>query len=372
MNVSSGQTWSVVDKVLRNLSLRSPNLKGIALHMGGAVSEVESGLVTWLRATPSLVSIELPDRYHTEKIVAAMGSMQELRTIRTSWKYERPPSAVGASRPFPDLPPPLLENMDLCGTVESVTAVVLSCDAWSALTTLGVSFPDFLTADEVMDFNELIAQSCERLVGLELNLRRAIINEDVTIRFDQIRPLLVLKSLESFSIAQNSPFDIYPEAVLEMAAGWPKMKKLWFSADPDDPTDDMVWTGSGITVIEDIARHLPQLTELGIYWNVENNDLPEIDGSVALAPHFSGKLILRVGYSRLHVITMPSVGVYLGHICGPRLEIQTGRSPWNFPTRPAPEGASTFRSRWKEVERLAVMVGRCKEALTKHLVSPSL
>jgi hypothetical protein len=99
-----------VGLLLRNISLRASAAEEIILHTDADVSVVEAGLLSWLRATSTVVSIRLPHRYQTAKVVAALENMLGLKSIATSWRYDQALHPDGASHPFPNAAPPSLET----------------------------------------------------------------------------------------------------------------------------------------------------------------------------------------------------------------------------------------------------------------------
>lgn len=244
----------------------------------------------------------------------------------------------------------------------AVTALVLSSGLWSQLTTIGLSFQPVETGEEVKAFLELLAGNCTKLTGLELNMRRPTVNENSSIVFDTIRPLLVL-NLKSLSVAQNRRFLLTVQVVREMAEAWPDLRKLYLGADPDEPlAGSRRSKGTSMKVIEALARHLPGLEELGMFWNT--SELPTLTRKLARSPQFHGDLLLDVGFSRLPEGSASLVGFYLGNICGPKMRIRAGRSPWTSTTRAAPADFSKSETRWNEAETLARLVAESRETLT--------
>ncbi|KAG8933435.1 hypothetical protein FRC01_009269 [Tulasnella sp. 417] len=227
----------------------------------------EAALAKWFESTPLLTETELPRYNQTEGIIGTLGKLENLRSLATVWDNHLP-YEHGVRFHLSDDTFPCLTNLDIEGHLDYALTTLQNSPQLSRIKCICLTCYRAPTPDDVLNLTTALVSACPVLDVVWLNF----ISEDGTtttkaLSFEVFRPLLECHQVTEFVVGHDMPLLLQESDIDEMAEGWPELRVLLLTRDPNHPSDDTsnlaVKYGLDISARAHMAQKLRNLTNFG-------------------------------------------------------------------------------------------------------------
>ncbi|KAG8911945.1 hypothetical protein FRC01_005385 [Tulasnella sp. 417] len=368
MSFCTGMPGRCLKGLFQALVSRTGVLDHFHLSTDCPVVEYEAALAKWFESTPLLTEAELPRYYQTEAIVGTLGKLENLRSLATVWDNHLPYDEHGVHFQLSDDAFPCLTNLDIEGHLDYALATLQNSPQLSRIKCICLTSYRAPTPDDVLNLTTALASACPALDVVWLNF----ISEDGTttsraLSFEVFRPLLECHQVTEFVVGHDMPLLLEESDIDAMAEGWPNLRVLLLTRDPNHPLDDTtnlaVEYGLDISILAHMAQKLRNLTNLGLFLDVQ--EFTDFEGNLDPAHQFEKMIVLDVGCSPISTNAVSAVGLYLGSLmASPEAWVQCSMEPWFRGTRGDPKFTENW-GRWYNAYTLMNMVTRSKVVTAK-------
>ncbi|KAG8924040.1 hypothetical protein FRC00_005570 [Tulasnella sp. 408] len=365
MSFCTGMPGRCLKGLFQALVSRTPLLDHFHLSTDCPVVEFEVALAKWFESTPLLTEAELPRYYQTEMIVGTLGKLENLRSLATVWDNHLPYDEHGVCFQLSDDTFPCLTNLDIEGHLDYALATLQASPQLIRIKCICLTSYRAPTSEEVLNLTTALASACPVLDVVWLNF----VSEDGAtatepLAFEVFRPLLECHGVTEFVVGHDLPLLLEASDVDEMAEGWPELKVLLLTRDPNHTSNTLAFDyGLDVSILAHMAHKLRNLTNLGLFLDVEQ--FTDFEGNLDPPHQFEKLIVLDVGCSPIPVHAVSAVGLYLGSlIVSPEAWIQCSMEPWYRGTRGDPKFTENW-GRWYSTYTLMNMVTRSKAITAK-------
>ncbi|KAG8950574.1 hypothetical protein FRC04_007393 [Tulasnella sp. 424] len=363
MSFCKGMPGRCLKGLFQALVCRTAVLDHFHLSTDCPVTEFEEALARWLQSSPLLTEVELPRYYQTESVVRTLGQLPDLRSLAIVWDNPLPYDEHGVHFAISDDSFPNLTNLDIEGHLNYALSVLQTSPQLSRIKCICVSSYRAPTSDEVLNLTSALASACPALDVVWLNL----VSEDGStteepLSFEVFRPLLECHAVTEFVVGHDMPLWLEEIHVDEIAEGWPELKVLLLTRDPNFPDGDISSEqGLDISILAHMAQKLRNLTNLGLFLDVDH--FTDFEGNLDPLHQFEKLIVLDLGLSSVPPHAVTAVGLYLSSLVSPETWIQCSMEPWFRGSRDAKVVENM--GRWFNVHGVMNMVARSKVVTAK-------
>ncbi|KIO32350.1 hypothetical protein M407DRAFT_214307 [Tulasnella calospora MUT 4182] len=300
-------------RLIKQAAGRTPHLKSLGLDL---TAGVESSLGMWLSKSQLLESLSLPQNYQTAAIVQALDSLTYLKWLKLRYASHL---EGRADQCFPFNSPatfPRLETLEIGAPLDRLAQLFQTSEQVKQLKEVILS-SDNPTSEQVFNLTTVVAQRCRGINSIALKLYPSGADQDCSLSFEHIRPLLACHGLQVFEIETRKPFPLNEQDLKDMALAWPGIQQLDLSPNPYTESNR---GGFPLRLLPIAAGLLPTLRILGIYLDPEG-DVPEPDYKLLPSSEFQSLQVLDFGTSIVPAEGPVALGFIIGPLCKQEVQI---------------------------------------------------
>ncbi|KAG8933432.1 hypothetical protein FRC01_009266 [Tulasnella sp. 417] len=307
MSFCTGMPGRCLKGFFQALVTRTGVLDHFHLSTDCPVVEYEAALAKWFESTPLLTEAELPRYYQTEVIVGTLGKLENLRSLATVWDNHLPYDEHGVHFQLSDDAFPCLTNLDIEGHLDYALATLQNSPQLSRIKCICLTSYRAPTPDDVLNLTTALASACPALDVVWLNFISSFIVRSVP---------TAVGVPSSNGVRGGGRHAAAAGDIDEMAEGWPNLRVLLLTRDPNHPSDDTsnlaVEYGLDISILAHMAQKLRNLTNLRLFLDVQH--FTDFGGNLDPVYQFEKMIVLDVGCSPISTNAVSAVGLYLGSL----------------------------------------------------------
>lgn len=355
-------------------AMKLQGLNNLTLSCLQPIDLVSKALASWLSHMVALQGVDLPPFYHSSEVIGTLGALPLLRSLRTCWPTTQNASATGMNFSWlmypPGRPHPQIEAFGSLEELALEGPATRLCHLFSTfpeqckrLTYLGVTGLDISGDAELGGITAKVAQTCSSLQTLILNLYEPFKfggdNDYVQLSFAPLRPLLKCTSLRHLYVHHNSAILLADQDLADMGMAWPHLASLLITPDPDlVGRGQHTILGNPTNIVYAAAVALPRLQTFGVFClGLDRANPPDPTRYMIDTTNWDDRN-LYLGLSSIHPSDVMTLGLLLGSVCSPQLQITDGASSLYLS-----HGGPLMHSNgalWSEIQKLARTIALSK------------
>ena len=355
-----------IQSLFEEISLRAPAITHLDLRFKFPMARIENHFIKLLASLTKLKKVTLPVFSVTSKVLESLSKLPQLGTVQFEY-YESgemgdPDDVVPFAPQLDSGAFPALWDLSFSSTLHQAASFLRANHAPTNLTVLYVHVIDPTTPAELSHFLSAVAENCHLLTELYIHQTKlpAYNEEDITPvgdapTWESLKPILDCPNLVTFELFWDRPLRLTQENIEELASKWPSLEQLTLDCDPFFPQEESTLT---LAALVPLARHCPNLRELGIYVSAGGEDLETLPSPIT---PFKNLRILNFGLSR--VVDTESTVVFLSQLCPQDCEVMSGVA-WplslTFLNEELTNLTKIWHMRWEEVKKLLPLVTRVR------------
>ncbi|KAG8863481.1 hypothetical protein FRB96_008221 [Tulasnella sp. 330] len=329
--------------------------------------DITRAVARCLQSMPKLAELSLPQYYLYDAILRALGPSISLRVLITD--YHTPSLYDNDGMHFYSEEGwfSSLESITINASPRSFTSF-LSLSPRPKLQSVRLSTRRLANPSELRHLCSILADSCPAVLALAFVLYSDDDAQSQPIIFDDIRPLLACSQLESLEITHDYPMTLNDAEIEEMGAAWQGMGNLDLCSEPYIEKVTNETPGTPIAVLATMARVMPALTYLGLYFSPES--IPTISRSGPVPQQFLTLETISVGTSNGPALEEENMAVFLGVMC-PSIQIESFALVWYKTGNPLrfadlARKATQHSGSWARVQKLVWMMDLCATVVQRR------
>ncbi|KAG9021462.1 hypothetical protein FS837_007245, partial [Tulasnella sp. UAMH 9824] len=349
LNLGFDVTREETTALFHSLQRLSPNIQelAIAVTSPSLVTDLEIPLSKWFSSLPKLTKLSLPPYYQSKTIVRAVGELKEVKEFKITTNSVVMADEEGREMEFWPGAFPELRSLEWNSSLPKAFRLLQHSPQAQALESLYFDCSSYDPQLDVPTFTCLIGRTCPQLRELSLFLfpdpwkqhagaSDEPLDTDVLYReascgpldMDVLSGLAPCQNLVSLRIGHPFPFTLDESDVHWIGTTWRQLKCLVLCVDPDLNRTIEWWMGTPISTLPLLAKFLPDLTHLGLYFNGRYG--MRFSGDLYPQHQFKNLGTLQVGFSTVPGGGIEDTGFLLASLCGRSAPCIDTRQPvWN-------------------------------------------
>ncbi|KAG8901252.1 hypothetical protein FRC00_008224 [Tulasnella sp. 408] len=269
---------------LQRLSLNIQELS-ISATTFSVVSDAEIPLSEWISSLRQLTKLSLPPYYQSKAIVRAAGELKKLKEFKIMADSIVTANQEGRKMEFWPDAFPKLRRLEWNSSLPRAFQLLQPSPQAQALVTLYLDCSSYDPHVDVPTFTRLIGRTCPQLRELSLflfpdpwkqhveafddPLDLDVLDDEASrgpLDMDALNGLAACQNLVTLRIGHPFPLTLNGNDVHWIGTTWKKLESLVLCVDPDLNRTIEPWMGTPISALPLLAKLLPNLTHLGLYF----------------------------------------------------------------------------------------------------------
>jgi hypothetical protein len=291
---------------------------------------------SWIRQMRSLRRLTMPVFRNTSLVLEAAAALPHLDEFKLMWTQSVMSNDPVVARPV--LAPDAfsaLGHLAMCGSLEDIGGVLEHRFArnLSSLKTQSANF--FESPSQVATFLSQLPSRCPQLKSLALELRAtsraiAVVNPEVPLGFEDIRPVCALQKLKQLRIYHTIILAINDADLDAILSNMPQLIELRLGSRPvilDEPCPSPL----SLAALHVVSRRCPRMERLGLFLETDLSSIATAQADVS-APPFGFLSELDMGSSLLREENIEGVCAGLSRVLPSHCSISSGAG-WVYVSR---------------------------------------